>query len=172
MLNIQQYKRTMQQKGTCKHQQFERLEGNTSPAVPLTSQTWIHSATVSALYRPNLSIWSSNQQQRSNDHSTDFLLIKADLDRAKTARFFISTATLLLLLLLFLPSPTRVAWEAPLRPYMMKLKQRRGGKTVQKSYYSWLESHLEVVDFLRCGCPVALLQRGSADQRGELRIRK
>lgn len=55
---------------------------------------------------------------------------------------------------------------------MMKLKQHVGGGTAPKSYLSYLESHLEVVDFLRLGCPVALLQRGSADQRGELRIGK
>lgn len=55
---------------------------------------------------------------------------------------------------------------------MMKLKQCVGGGSAPRSCLSWLESHLEVVDFLRSGRPVALLQRGSADQWGELRIGK
>lgn len=69
--------------------------------------------------------------------------------------------------------PTREAWEAALWPHMMKLKATplQIKKSADKDVaLCWFQSHLEVVDFLRFGCPVAFLQRGSPDQWGELGI--
>lgn len=99
---IQENKAAKRERG--KHQQFESLEGNISPAAvqPINqpnqeSQLEPNGETLRhcfPLRLPNLSIWSPNKRQRSSDHQTDFFFDKGSLDRPKTALLFIPSLPL------------------------------------------------------------------------------
>lgn len=104
--SIQQYRRTKQQRESerGKHQQFQSLGGNISPAAvqPINqpNQESQHEPNGETLRHcfplrlPNLSIWSPNKRQCSADHPTDFLLIKAHWTDQKQLLLFIPSLPL------------------------------------------------------------------------------